>query len=600
MKITKKYLQNIIEEERKKVLNEQYEEVIADLVRFEQPEEMLLHEMTQAFVKFDKGHFGEVARDKSFGDGWSIAYRRCLDTLENLRELATKGVQKSKLGKAEWNDRYECVQAAAKIKRELFVDPTGGRWFHSTAGSEYGNEKVPRPATSARGGFDDREPNSNVGSYSTEAEPGNPIEVAKQGNVGEVIRLMVQSGAICKDRYKNYRRKSRRTAHMRKPATNWPCRKGGSVLGLSTSNAEADKRNVRITTLRKISKYIISLIDRSQKIMKEKKPIKPEQSATGRPKKPLSLADKSDFENINEGILEDTIDQADSIIMDLLNQNGFRTPGFMEKLVEIIETQANKSNELGIDIVEDELEKFDGALDEISDKISRRLLTYFPRTAEDAAIRARNQGPAALGETKGANARARAVEGNKRCLQRILEEETRALIKEQAMVGALDHLTSPEKWSKKGKLDRDEGDLTLPEPELAKEDPTWGEVYPWIKETGCGEGQDAVSQRAFKLIKKYEGAVFPPVVRRQVQQRWSPTPPRNILIMRMAACLARNPDSPYVEHQDRLGLGKWKNFGFDAEGVVDEIMRDFPQDGQREAYKAWTLILRGLQLRNDH
>lgn len=87
---------------------------------------------------------------------------------------------------------------------------------------------------------------------------------------------------------------------------------------------------------------------------------------------------------LNEGMLEDPIEQSDSEILSLLDTGGFRTQGFMESLVNTIKMEAERVGKDPIDVTEDELLKFRRGLDDLGDRIAGTLRTYFPRGAATA------------------------------------------------------------------------------------------------------------------------------------------------------------------------------------------------------------------------
>ena len=87
---------------------------------------------------------------------------------------------------------------------------------------------------------------------------------------------------------------------------------------------------------------------------------------------------------LKEGLLEDPIEQSDSIILSMLDSRGFRTRGFMETLVKTIKMTAERENKDPIKVVEEELARMHRGLDDLSDRVSRTLMTYFPRGAAAA------------------------------------------------------------------------------------------------------------------------------------------------------------------------------------------------------------------------
>ena len=90
---------------------------------------------------------------------------------------------------------------------------------------------------------------------------------------------------------------------------------------------------------------------------------------------------------LNEGMLEDPIEQSGSEILSLLDTGGFRTQGFMETLVNTIKMKAERSGQAPIDVAEDELLKFRRGMDDLGDRIAGTLRTYFPRgTAVATAV----------------------------------------------------------------------------------------------------------------------------------------------------------------------------------------------------------------------
>ena len=363
MKISKKKLAQIVKEEATKALKlEQSALDAADAIRGEIDKNMPLEEvlvgMKNSFRTFNNRPFAGRARNKGYYDGWREAYIYCLDVLEKLHELALKG--EAKRGGPEV--RYEAVYYAAKLPRERFVDPTGGRIFQSTTGSDYGKDPVPHPAISMPYRVYDptknpeREDNDDRSSVTAPAQPGNGIQVAKEGNVAEVIRLMAQTIAICRDRRKNYERKSNRSPNMRKPEKDWPCRYGGSVIGISTSTAEYDDIYSRLAALRSISKRIVMLIDASKKAIKAnqqqkskiEKPADSTPAPGAPPANPLSLVDKSDLENLKENHMKISKKYLQEVIKEELQKivaekNGYGAVMFQQMIDNSPEAQAVKA-----------------------------------------------------------------------------------------------------------------------------------------------------------------------------------------------------------------------------------------------------------------
>ena len=81
---------------------------------------------------------------------------------------------------------------------------------------------------------------------------------------------------------------------------------------------------------------------------------------------------------LQEGLLEDPIEQAGSITLSMLDSRGFRTPGFVEALVASIKMEAEKSKTTPNEFMESELLKFRRGLDDLADRIAGRIRTYFP------------------------------------------------------------------------------------------------------------------------------------------------------------------------------------------------------------------------------
>ena len=84
---------------------------------------------------------------------------------------------------------------------------------------------------------------------------------------------------------------------------------------------------------------------------------------------------------VSEGLLEDPIEQSDSIILSAIDGQGFKTPGFMDSIVSSIKMTADRLGTDPIAEAEKELDKMHKGLDDLADRISRRLMTYFPRGA---------------------------------------------------------------------------------------------------------------------------------------------------------------------------------------------------------------------------
>tara|TARA_R100001510_G_scaffold46311_1_gene43214 strand:+ start:2414 stop:3100 length:687 start_codon:yes stop_codon:yes gene_type:complete len=82
---------------------------------------------------------------------------------------------------------------------------------------------------------------------------------------------------------------------------------------------------------------------------------------------------------LNEGMLEDPIEQSGSEILSMLDGQGFRTRGFMESLVNTIKMEAEKTGKDPADVAEDELLKMRKGMDDLGDRIGNTLMTYFPR-----------------------------------------------------------------------------------------------------------------------------------------------------------------------------------------------------------------------------
>lgn len=80
-----------------------------------------------------------------------------------------------------------------------------------------------------------------------------------------------------------------------------------------------------------------------------------------------------------EGLLEDPIAQADSLILNTLNGRGFKTRGFIEEIVASIEQTAKRDGLKPIEVAEDEISRMRDGLDDLMDRIQGRLMTYFPR-----------------------------------------------------------------------------------------------------------------------------------------------------------------------------------------------------------------------------
>ncbi len=124
-------------------------------------------------------------------------------------------------------------------------------------------------------------------------------------------------------------------------------------------------------------------------------------------KKTLEKLIQEEIENVlQEGLLEDPIDQSNSIILNRLYRHGFRTPGFMEALTASIKTAAMRSGTSPNKIMEDELLKFRRGFDDIGDRIAGRLRSYFPvgfqaqAQRQDGSTETRDI-PADLSERKG-------------------------------------------------------------------------------------------------------------------------------------------------------------------------------------------------------
>ena len=109
-------------------------------------------------------------------------------------------------------------------------------------------------------------------------------------------------------------------------------------------------------------------------------------------KKNLEKLIKEELEALlNEGMLEDPIEQSGSTILSMLDGQGFRTRGFMESLVNTIKMEAEKTGENPIDVAEDELLKMRKGMDDLGDRIANTLMTYFPRGGMAAAARKANE-----------------------------------------------------------------------------------------------------------------------------------------------------------------------------------------------------------------
>lgn len=105
-------------------------------------------------------------------------------------------------------------------------------------------------------------------------------------------------------------------------------------------------------------------------------------------KKTLEKLIKEEIKNVlQEGLLEDPIDQSDSIILSALYSRGFRTAGFFEGLIASIKTAAMRSGASPNKIMEDELLKFRRGFDDIGDRIAGRLRSTFPAGFQSQAQR---------------------------------------------------------------------------------------------------------------------------------------------------------------------------------------------------------------------
>ena len=94
---------------------------------------------------------------------------------------------------------------------------------------------------------------------------------------------------------------------------------------------------------------------------------------------------------ILEGLLEDPIEQSGSVILSMLDAQGFRTRGFMESLVNTLRMNAEEAGMDPIEAAEAELDNLAAGLDDLKDRISGRLMTYFPRTSTLAAAQAETE-----------------------------------------------------------------------------------------------------------------------------------------------------------------------------------------------------------------
>ena len=81
---------------------------------------------------------------------------------------------------------------------------------------------------------------------------------------------------------------------------------------------------------------------------------------------------------LQEGLLEDPIEQSGSTILSMLDTRGFRTRGFIEELISTIKMEAERGGTAPNAVMEDELLKFRRGLDDLADRLAGRLRTHFP------------------------------------------------------------------------------------------------------------------------------------------------------------------------------------------------------------------------------
>ena len=90
---------------------------------------------------------------------------------------------------------------------------------------------------------------------------------------------------------------------------------------------------------------------------------------------------------LKEGLLEDIVEQSDSLILSMLDTRGFRTRGFIEEAESSIRMMAEKQGKDPIKVLEEEMLRFHRGMDDLEDRISRTLASRIPAGHQASYVR---------------------------------------------------------------------------------------------------------------------------------------------------------------------------------------------------------------------